>query len=279
MAVLHGSEDWYFLTKSVLDMKFLTLDDTPDTYATAAGKGLKVSADEVALVFTDMKPDAHHVRHETPAQDQVHHGGLSGLGDDDHPQYVPFSKYYPIGSIYLSVAATNPATLFGFGTWAAFGAGKVIVGLSAGETEFDVVEETGGEKTHALSEAEHHAHVHSVDPPSTNSGGHPTTHDHAFSTGGASGDHVHTTPLVLPTPNLGNVGYDITGLTLKADASTLSTGGASAGHTHSGTTGTENQNHVHPVDIAQFNSGSAGGNMAHNNLQPYIVVYMFKRTA
>ena len=34
---------------------------------------------------------------------------------------------YPIGSIYLSTVSTNPATLFGFGTWKAWGAGRVPV--------------------------------------------------------------------------------------------------------------------------------------------------------
>ena len=40
---------------------------------------------------------------------------------------------YPVGSIYTqATVATNPATLLGFGTWAAFGAGRVMVGLDGG---------------------------------------------------------------------------------------------------------------------------------------------------
>jgi len=35
---------------------------------------------------------------------------------------------YPVGSVYTSTASTNPNTLFGFGTWTAFGAGRVLVG-------------------------------------------------------------------------------------------------------------------------------------------------------
>lgn len=34
---------------------------------------------------------------------------------------------YPIGSIYLSTVSTNPSALFGFGTWKAWGAGRVPV--------------------------------------------------------------------------------------------------------------------------------------------------------
>lgn len=54
---------------------------------------------------------------------------------------------YPIGSVYISTVSTNPATLFGVGTWAAFGAGRVLVGLNSGDTDFDAAEETGGAKT------------------------------------------------------------------------------------------------------------------------------------
>lgn len=70
------------------------------------------------------------------------------------------SKVYPIGSIYITTVATNPATVLGFGTWEVFGAGKTLVGLNAAETEFNTVEETGGEKTHTLSAAEMPAHKH-----------------------------------------------------------------------------------------------------------------------
>ena len=59
---------------------------------------------------------------------------------------------YPVGSIYSNVAvATNPATLLGFGTWTAFGAGRVMVGLDGDDEDFDTVGETGGAKTHTLT--------------------------------------------------------------------------------------------------------------------------------
>ena len=70
-------------------------------------------------------------------------------------------KAYPIGSVYINASnSTNPASLLGFGTWVAFGAGKVMVGLDAGDTSFDTVGETGGEKTHILTVAEMPAHKH-----------------------------------------------------------------------------------------------------------------------
>lgn len=60
------------------------------------------------------------------------------------------SALFPIGSIYTAIVSTNPGTLLGFGTWTAFGAGKVLVGLDSGDTSFDTVEETGGAKTNTV---------------------------------------------------------------------------------------------------------------------------------
>ena len=48
---------------------------------------------------------------------------------------------YPVGSVYINASvSTNPDTLLGFGTWAAFGAGRVLVGLDADDVDFDTVE-------------------------------------------------------------------------------------------------------------------------------------------
>ena len=56
----------------------------------------------------------------------------------------------PIGTIREFNVATNPATLLGFGTWSAFGTGRVTVAIDAGQAEFDTNGETGGAKTHTL---------------------------------------------------------------------------------------------------------------------------------
>jgi hypothetical protein len=70
---------------------------------------------------------------------------------------------YPIGFVVTLGVSTNPGTLFGVGTWTAI-AGKVIVGIDATQTEFDTLDETGGEKTHLLTSAESGlpAHNHSL---------------------------------------------------------------------------------------------------------------------
>ena len=54
---------------------------------------------------------------------------------------------YPVGSVYINAtSSSNPATLLGFGTWEAFGAGRMMVGLNASDALFDTAEETGGSK-------------------------------------------------------------------------------------------------------------------------------------
>lgn len=141
---------------------------------------------------------------------------------------------FPVNSIFISVVATNPATLLGYGTWAAFGAGRVLVGLDAGQIEFDTVEETGGAKTHTLVTTEIPAHVHQQTL--------ATTAD--------------------PSTVLGS------NYSLDNSGAGTSVGNAS-GNTSGGLMNTQ----------AAQNTLSSGGGGAHNNLQPYIVVHMWKRTA
>jgi hypothetical protein len=77
------------------------------------------------------------------------------------------AEAWPVGSIFISATASNPFDLLGYGTWAAFGTGRVLVGLDSGDTDFDTLEETGGAKTKAISAhagtavADHPAHTHS----------------------------------------------------------------------------------------------------------------------
>lgn len=71
------------------------------------------------------------------------------------------SAAWPIGSVFIAVVDTNPATLLGFGTWAAIAAGRVLMGVDAGQS----VEDTGGAATHALTVDEMPAHSHGVTDP------------------------------------------------------------------------------------------------------------------
>lgn len=55
---------------------------------------------------------------------------------------------YPVGSIYISTASTNPLYVFGGGTWERFANGRVLVGVDASQSEFSAASKTGGAKTH-----------------------------------------------------------------------------------------------------------------------------------
>lgn len=75
---------------------------------------------------------------------------------------------YPVGSLYLNGSdPTNPAVLFGFGTWAALGTGRMLIGVGTGndargEARAFALGETGGEYSHALTVAEMPSHTHTV---------------------------------------------------------------------------------------------------------------------
>lgn len=88
---------------------------------------------------------------------------------------------FPVGSIYTSYnISTNPATLLGFGTWAAIQE-RMLIGASSAYPATT----TGGEATHAITVAEMPAHSHTG---STASAG---AHTHT-GTAASSGSHAHT---------------------------------------------------------------------------------------
>lgn len=88
---------------------------------------------------------------------------------------------FPVGSIYLAVVSTNPATLLGYGTWSSIGAGRVLVGLDSGDTDFDTVEETGGAKTAS--------HTHPAGTLGTDT---TPAHDHPIGSVAVAGESAHT---------------------------------------------------------------------------------------
>jgi len=143
------------------------------------------------------------------------------------------SALYPVGSIYTNAAvSTNPATLLGFGTWSAFGAGRVMVGLDAGNAAFDTAQETGG-SADAIVVSHSHTATSSVTDPG----------------------HNHT------------IGFQNNTIDQNAGSSALARQGTS--NTSTASTG-----------ISVSTSISTTGSSATNaNLPPYIVVYMWRRTA
>ncbi|WP_082202814.1 MULTISPECIES: DUF859 family phage minor structural protein [Clostridia] len=161
---------------------------------------------------------------------------------------------YPVGSIYMSVKNTNPGTLFG-GTWAAWGAGKVPVGVNTADGNFNTVEKTGGASTHKLTTAQIPAHSHSI----------PALSGSAAS----AGAHTHTTDVYGSTGDFSN---NATNLWIRGGASVAAAYGVSKATKSAGA-------HTHTVTTKAGTSGSAGTSGVHNNLQPYITCYMWKRTA
>lgn len=155
-------------------------------------------------------------------------------------------EMYPVGSIYMSVKNTNPSTFFG-GTWVAWGSGRVPVGINTADSNFNTVEKTGGASTVALTTAQLPSHSHAKGTLATASAG---AHTHNLQNQKAAwGTNSGNRVLVDATS-----GY--TALTNK----TTTSAGAHT-HTISGST------------------AAAGSGSSHNNLQPYIVCYMWKRTA
>ncbi len=142
---------------------------------------------------------------------------------------------YPVGSIYTNATnATNPNSLLGFGTWAAFGAGRVMVGFNGADPLFDSAEETGGSKDAVVVSHTHTASSSVTDP------GH--THGQRVLAGAAgTGARVH---------------FD-------------SSQGFNSSFTQTVQTG---------ISVATT-VNSAGSSGTNANLQPYITVYMWKRTA
>jgi hypothetical protein len=137
---------------------------------------------------------------------------------------------YPIGSIYTNaVSSLNPATLLGFGTWTAFGAGRVMVGFDSSNPLFDTAEETGGS---ANTPVVSHTHTATVSDPG----------------------HNHTVYAAQNTGIIGSFGGGIASSAVTITSSTSTTG----------------------VSVSNASTGVSGTN---TNYQPYITVYMWKRTS
>jgi hypothetical protein len=121
----------------------------------------------------------------------------------------------PVGWIEITAVNMNPANRYPGTVWEPYGAGRVLVGVDTNQTEFNVVEKTGGEKTHTLTVNEMPSHTHSI---------------------------------------------------YKYSGNNAASTGSRVAHGY-----WENR-----LDNT-ISSNSTGGGASHNNLQPYITCYMFKR--
>ena len=120
------------------------------------------------------------------------------------------SALYPVGAIYINAtSSTNPATSLGFGTWTAFGAGRVMVGFDSGNALFDVAEETGG-SADAIVPTHTHTATSTVTDPS---------HNHTY-TAPASGTLVNNINGTNAGAVTANTGSASTGITVATSIST-----------------------------------------------------------
>ena len=144
---------------------------------------------------------------------------------------------HPVGSIYINATdATNPGTLFGFGTWTAFGAGRVPVGFNASNPLFDTAEETGG------------------------------------SADAVTVSHTHTATTTITDPGHNH-------LAANGQAAIVTAGGISFLFAGSGSQGYHSLAPATTGITAATTVASAGSSGTNANYQPYITVYMWKRTA
>lgn len=156
-------------------------------------------------------------------------------------------KYFPVGSVYITTSGDfNPNTAFG-GTWEKFAQGKTLFGMDEGDTAFASNGLTGGEKEHTLTVNEMPSHKHvgtqeisSSSPAGTIKSGTGPWQEGPFEQG---------TMIAEFTP--------------ETNSQTVYNPGKS------------------PLSRkVQVDYGiSNGGGQPHNNLPPYIVVIMWKRTA
>jgi len=149
---------------------------------------------------------------------------------------------YPVGSIYMSTVATNPNTLFGFGTWVTYGSGRVLISQDGTYTAGS----TGGSATTTLIEANLPSHTHSATFTGTALG----THDHYVgsndSTAGYGGD-------------AGNREF----------VQNYNAGNGPATYTNPISAGTP---------AGSVSVGNTGSGTAATTISPYIAVYMWNRT-
>ena len=162
------------------------------------------------------------------------------------PMLDTMKKIYPVGSIYISTVSTNPSELFGFGTWEAMPAGRVL--LAQGQSDWGVnyaAGSTGGEHQHQLTVGEMPSHNHTATISTTNLTGWFTNNGNSDT---ANGD----------------------GTIFKASKRTGQ--GSSSGGAADGGKFTFNGAHAHTIAISNI-----GSSQPHNNIQPYIAVYIWKR--
>lgn len=124
--------------------------------------------------------------------------------------------FFPVGCIYTETTGINPNTTFGFGTWVAFGEGRVLIGNGTSDETY-TAGDTGGASNTTLTVNQMPSHNHTV----------------------------------AAQPN--------------------TTGGT----TYAGVTNTATGSFI----TSSMEVSNTGGGASFSNMNPYIVVYFWERTA
>lgn len=202
---------------------------------------------------------------------------LSDIIDATPSAANPVAAAYPVGAIFIATVATNPATLLGFGTWAAFAEGRCLVGVGTADGLAWTSEQTRGNVDQTLTVANLPAHTHTVAGLSAAAAG---THSHgvgSLEVGGvvmSSGSPLNAAVSYI-LDNSFDHAFDAGTGTSPIQSHNGAYGGTDHHHTLSGTTASGGS-HTHDVTGT---IDSTGDDESFRLLQPSIGVYMWKRTA
>ena len=180
---------------------------------------------------------------------------------------------YPVGSIYMTTNNQDPSTLFG-GEWVSWGDGRVPVGVGTGRDINGVSktfgpDATGGEYNHTLSNAEMPRHDHA---------GTLLEYDGVLEEKNEPGATEVNTYMVSKNNNiytaLGQINEEY--FKNKANTNKFVVDTSQTGEGFMSKTGGTNKEVHFKVEGIVSEDGSGE---SHNNIQPYITCYMWKRTA
>jgi len=186
---------------------------------------------------------------------------------------------YPVGSIYMSVNSTSPATLFG-GTWeriqdrfllaagSSYSAGGT--GGSADATLPSHTHTFTGSSVTSGTQSANHTHSGTVD----NNGSHRHYLIHNYESQSGFTNPNQTIAMSFQVSDGRSVNYILTSNGYDANYGLSNSSGS---HQHSFTTGSNSANHTHSVTAAGTNS-TVGSSATGANMPPYFVVYIWKRT-